>query len=91
MALVSLPVGLRGLCLRGWGCQKGIWRVWSVSGLANGRLERQEKAIDAALVSLSLPAGLGVQKRRLERLEGGFVVFACGVGSQVWGPGAFTC
>ena len=34
------------LCLRGWGCQKGIWRVWSVSGLANGRLERQEKAID---------------------------------------------
>ena len=35
--------------------------------LANGRLERQEKAIDGALVPLR--AGLGVPKRRLERLE----------------------
>ena len=40
--------------------------------MANGRLERQEKASDGALV--------GVPKRRLERLEGGFGVFACGVG-----------
>ena len=30
------------LGLRGWSCQKGIWRVW---GLANGRLERQEKLL----------------------------------------------
>ena len=36
--------------------------------LAHGRLERQEKAIDGALVPLR--AGLGVPKRRLERLEG---------------------
>ena len=28
---------------------------------------------------VSWPAGLGVPKRRLERLEGGFGVFACGV------------
>ena len=36
------------LCLRGWGCQKGIWSVWRILGLANGRRERQEKAIDVA-------------------------------------------
>ena len=42
------------------GCQKGIWRVW---GLANGRLERQEKAIDGALVPW--PAGLGLPKKHL--------------------------
>ena len=28
---------------------------------------------------MSLPVGLGVPKKRLERLEGGFGVFACGV------------
>ena len=27
--------------LRGWGCQKGVWSVWRVACLANGRLECQ--------------------------------------------------
>ena len=49
--------------------------------MANGRLERQEKAIDGALV--------GVPKRRLERLEGGFGVFACGVGGAKKAFGGF--
>ena len=64
----KLLMGPCCLCLRGWGCQKGVWSVWRVWGLANGRRERQEKAkrqgkaIDGAL--LPLPAGLGVPKRR---------------------------
>ena len=29
------------LCLQAWGCQKGVWSVWRVWGLANGRRERQ--------------------------------------------------
>ena len=60
----KLLMGPWCLGLRGWGCQKGIWRV---RGLANGRLERQEKAIDGALVPW--PAGLGLPKKHLEGLE----------------------
>eukprot|EP00435_Cladocopium_sp_Y103_P031573 s473_g8.t1 len=48
------------LCLRSWRCQK---RLWGFLELANGRLERQEKAIDVALVPL--PAELGVPKTPL--------------------------
>ena len=29
------------LCLRGWGCQKSVWSVWRVWGLANSTLECQ--------------------------------------------------
>ena len=38
---------------------------------------------------VGLPGGLGVPKRRLERLEGGFGVFACGVGGAKKAFGAF--
>ena len=80
------------LCVRGWGCQKGVWSAWRTWGLANGRLECQEKAIDVALVSL--PASLGVPKRRLERLEGlrpGKRQAWTPIKSYWWGPGAFAC
>ena len=68
------------LCLRGWGCKKGVWSVWRVAllslpaglGAKCGALvplpaESQEKTIDGALVPL--PAGLGMPKRHLEGLE----------------------
>ena len=58
------------LGLRSWGCQKGIWsfggfEAWQAAGL------------NAKKKLLMWPAGLGVPKRHLERLEGGFGVFAC--------------
>ena len=72
------------LGLQGWGCQKSIWRVW---GLANGRLERQEKAIDGALVPW--PAGLGLNAKK-KLLMGPWCLGLRGWGCQkgiwrVWG------
>ena len=87
MGSVSLPAGL--------GSQKGIWSVWRVAlvslpaGLgvpkkefgAFGVFEAWQTAgLNAKKKLLMWPAGLGVPKRHLERLEGGFGVFACGVG-----------
>eukprot|EP00435_Cladocopium_sp_Y103_P011660 s856_g3.t1 len=65
------------------GCQKDLPSVWNVGRLANGRLERQEQAIDVALMPLPaelqaidvalmpLPAKLGGPLEGMDRLKAG--------------------
>ena len=55
----------------------GVFEAWQTAGL------------NAKKKLLMWPAGLGVPKRHLERLEGGFGVFACGVGGAKKEFGAF--
>ena len=92
------------LCLRGWGCQKGVWSVWRLEGLRPGKRHAGLGVFACGVVGAKFHTlCLRNAFRAFERFEAwqtaglnakksywcGLGVFACGVGGPKNAFGAF--